>query len=216
MKIILIIIVSLFTFTACDNSQINTVESKTKSEKIILALGDSLTAWYGLPINDSYPSQLESKLKENGYIYRVQNAGVSWDTSAWLLARMDWILEWESPELAILCIGANDAFQGKDTSEIENNIRTIIEKLRSKNIPILLAGMKTPMNLGGEYWRKYEAIFPSLAKEYNLTYMDFFLEWVALKAQLNQDDRIHPTKEWYAIIVENIYTILKKKKLIQK
>jgi acyl-CoA thioesterase-1 len=208
--------VSLFTFTACDNSQINTVESKTKSEKIILALGDSLTAWYGLPINDSYPSQLESKLKENGYIYRVQNAGVSWDTSAWLLARMDWILEWESPELAILCIGANDAFQGKDTSEIENNIRTIIEKLRSKNIPILLAGMKTPMNLGGEYWRKYEAIFPSLAKEYNLTYMDFFLEWVALKAQLNQDDRIHPTKEWYAIIVENIYTILKKKKLIQK
>ncbi len=216
MKIILIIIISLFTITACNNSQINTVESSTKAEKVILALGDSLTAWYWLPINESYPSQLESKLKENGYIYRVQNAGVSRDTSAWLLARMDWILEWELPELAILCIGANDAFQGKDTTEIENNIRTIIEKLRSKNIPILLAGMKTPMNLGGEYWRKYEAIFPSLAKEYNLSYMDFFLQWVALKAHLNQDDRIHPTKEWYTIIVENIYTHLKKNNLIRK
>ncbi|MBP9780221.1 arylesterase [Candidatus Gracilibacteria bacterium] len=216
MKIILIIIISLFTITACNNSQINTVESSTKAEKVILALGDSLTAGYGLPINESYPSQLESKLKENGYIYRVQNAGVSRDTSAGLLARMDWILEGELPELAILCIGANDAFQGKDTTEIENNIRTIIEKLRSKNIPILLAGMKTPMNLGGEYGRKYEAIFPSLAKEYNLSYMDFFLQGVALKAHLNQDDRIHPTKEGYTIIVENIYTHLKKNNLIRK
>ena len=216
MKIILIFIVSLFLFSACGNNPSGREEEVLKVEKVILALGDSLTAWYGLVEWDSYPTQLEKKLKDNTYNYRVQNAWVSWDTTAWLLSRMDWILEWEPPTLAILCIGANDAFQGKDTTEIEKNIRSIIEKLKSKNIPILFAGMKSPLNLGWEYGRKYESIFPTLAREYDLVFMDFFLEWVALKANLNQDDRIHPTKAWYEKIVENIYDILQDNKMIKQ
>lgn len=129
---------------------------------------------------------------------------------------MDWLLEWDTPSLAILCIGANDAFQGKSVEDIEKNIRVIIELLQAKNIPILFAGMKAPLNLGWDYGKKYEAIFPRLAKEYKLTYMPFFLEWVALKADLNQIDRIHPTREGYTIIVENLIEILEDKKLIQK
>jgi len=145
----------------------------------------------------------------------VQNAGISGDTSAGLLSRMDWLLASSDPSantsefsFAILCIGGNDAFQGKSPEDIEKNIRAIIEKLQAKKIPILFAGMKAPLNLGGEYGKQYEAIFPRLAKEYDLVYMDFFLEGVALKANLNQDDRIHPTREGYAIIVENLMKIL--------
>lgn len=204
------------TLVACTKTDMasNTVPV-APIQKTILALWDSLTAGYGLPESDSYPSQLQKKLKEKGYDYQVQNAGISGDTSAGLLSRMDWLLTPSDPStntsefsFAILCIGGNDAFQGKSPEDIEKNIRAIIEKLQAKKIPILFAGMKAPLNLGGEYGKQYEAIFPRLAKEYDLVYMDFFLEGVALKANLNQDDRIHPTREGYAIIVENLMKIL--------
>lgn len=137
---------------------------------------------------------------------------------------MDWILDSTNTSpastseyaLATLCIGGNDAFQGKSPEDIEKNIRAIIEKLQAKKIPILFAGMKAPLNLGGEYGKQYEAIFPRLAKEYKLIYMDFFLRGVALKANLNQDDRIHPTREGYAIVVENLMEILEEEELITK
>jgi acyl-CoA thioesterase I len=129
---------------------------------------------------------------------------------------MEWLLSEETPALAILCIGANDAFQGKSVEDIEKNIRTIIELLQSKNIPILFAGMKAPLNLGGDYGRKYEAMFPRLADEYDLVFMPFFLQGVALKASLNQDDRIHPTREGYTIVVENLLEILEDENLIEK
>ncbi len=216
MKIILTIITSLFLFTSCGSSVPDTVVIPVKTEKTILALGDSLTIWLWLPIEDSYPSQLEAKLREKGYDYKVMNAGISWDTTAGLLSRLDWTLEWEIPSLVILCVGANDAFQGKDTTEIEKNLRQIIEKIQAKNIPILFAGMRAPLNLGGLYGKQYEAIFPRLAKEYDLVYMPFFLEWVALKATLNQDDRIHPNKAGYAIVVENLMEILEDEELVGK
>lgn len=217
MKTVLIFFISIFLLTSCTSSPPETIPTDVpKSEKTILALGDSLTAGYGLPQSDSYPAQLELRLQQEWYQYRLINAWVSWDTSAGLLSRMDWLLEWDTPTLVILCIGANDAFQGKDTRDIEANIRAIIEKVQAKNIPILFAGMKAPLNLGGTYGREYEAIFPKLAKEYNLVYMDFFLEWVALNASLNQDDRIHPNKAWYTIVVDNLMEILEDKDLITK
>jgi acyl-CoA thioesterase-1 len=211
MKSILIIITSLF-LASC--GQLSESAVTTQTEKTIIAIWDSLTAWYGLPISDSYPSQLEEELQKQWYKYRLVNAGISGDTTAWVLSRLDWILEDTTPSLIILCIGANDAFQWKDTSEIEKNLRQIIEKIQIKSIPILFAGMRAPLNLGGEYWKTYEELFPKLAKEYNLAYMKFFLEAVALKAQLNQADRIHPTKEWYAIIVGNLIEIMKSENLI--
>jgi len=216
MKTILIIITSLFLFSACSSREDAVVLNPEKTQKTILALGDSLTAGYGLPITESYPSQLEAKLREKWYTYKLINAGISWDTTAGLLSRLDWALEWDTPSLVILCIGANDAFQGKDTTEIEKNLRQIIEKIQAKKIPILLAGMKAPMNLGIEYSKKYESLFPKLAKEYNLVYMPFFLEWVALKANLNQDDRIHPNKAGYTIVVENLMEILEGEELLKK
>ena len=210
-------LISTLILASCGQTPtVNTPTDTPASEKVILALGDSLTAGYGLPVSDSYPSQLETLLVSKWYNYTLQNAWVSGDTSAGLLARMDWLLEWDTPSLAILCIGANDAFQGKSPADIDANIRAIIQKLQSKNIPILFAGMKAPLNLGGAYGKEYEAIFPRLAKEYDLVYMDFFLDGVALKASLNQDDRIHPTRAWYAIVVDNLMEILEDEDLIQK
>jgi acyl-CoA thioesterase I len=148
--------------------------------------------------------------------YKLINAGISWDTTAGLLSRLDWALEWDTPSLVILCIGANDAFQGKDTTEIEKNLRQIIEKIQAKEIPILLAGMRAPLNLGIEYSKKYESLFPKLAKEYKLVFMPFFLEWVALKAQYNQDDRIHPNKAGYTIVVDNLMEILEGEGMVGK
>lgn len=182
----------------------------------ILALGDSLTAWYGLPEAESYPSQLQKLLKDKSYNYRIINAWISWDTSAWLLSRIDWVLEGNNPSVAILCIGANDAFQGKSIEDIESNIRTIIERLKSKKIPILFAGMKAPLNLGDKYWESYEALFPRLADEYNLPYIPFLLQGVALKPEFNQEDRIHPTASWYAIVADTVYNALITNKLISK
>jgi acyl-CoA thioesterase-1 len=222
---IFLLLVSLLLLS-CSPDQETILQDKKKSPvHTILALGDSLTIGLWLPIEDSYPSQLEVKLREKWYDYKIINAGISWDTTAGLLSRLDWVLEgFGSPDkggtgglaFIILCIGANDAFQWKDPTEIESNIRAIIEKLQAKNIPILFAGMKAPLNLWGEYGKRYEAIFPKLAKEYDLHYMDFFLEWVALKAQYNQDDRIHPTKEGYTIVVENLMEILEGEKLVRK
>lgn len=220
-----ILLISLSLLVSCGTTSTPEDSQTGKTEKTILALGDSLTAWYGLPVIDSYPSQLEARLREKWYDYRLMNAGISWDTTAGLLSRLDWVLEGVSPpdkggqggfSLVILCVGANDAFQGKDTLEIEKNLRQIIEKIQAKKIPILFAGMRAPLNLGGAYGKQYEAIFPKLAKEYNLVYMDWFLKWVALKANLNQEDRIHPTKEGYAIVVENLMEILEGEELVGK
>lgn len=218
MKYISLLFIFLSFLMASCSSNSDTSEQTTweKVTHTILALGDSLTAWYGLPADQSYPAQLEAGLKTAGYQYALQNAWISWDTTSQVLARLDWLLEWQKFDLVILCIWANDAFQGKNTDDIEKNLRTILEKIKAKNISILFAGMRAPLNLGGEYGKRYEAIFPKLAKEYNLVFMPFFLEWVALKANLNQDDRIHPTREGYAIIVENLMEILEEENLIKK
>ncbi len=218
-----ICLISLTLLVSCGTTSTPVPPQSENTQKTILALGDSLTAWYGLPVTDSYPSQLQARLREKGYNYTLQNAWVSGDTSAGLLSRIDWLLEGMSPAgtggqggfaLAILCIGANDAFQWKDPTEIESNIRAIIEKLQAKNIPILFAGMRAPLNLWGQYGKRYEAIFPKLAKEYDLVYMDWFLDWVALKANLNLDDRIHPNRAGYTIVVNNLMEILEGEDLV--
>ncbi len=215
LTISLLIVISAL-LSSCETREVIRERAPLVEMPTILALGDSVTAGYGLIESDSYPSQLQTLLWQRWYSYRVQNAWVSGDMTAGLLARMDWLLEWDIPALAILCIGANDAFQWKETRDIETNIRSIIEKLKAKKIPILLAGMRAPLNLGGEYGKQYEAIFPRLAKEYDLPFMPFLLEWVALQSSLNQDDRIHPNRAWYTIVAENLMRILEKEKLIAK
>lgn len=215
MKYIFLILLPILLIS-CSQGVVDIPVVTDKTEKVILALGDSLTIWLWLPEWESYPSQLQSRLGFLGYIYRVENAGISGDTTAGLLSRLDWVLEWDSPSLIILCIGANDAFQGKSVADIETNIRAIIEKIQNKKIPILFAGMVAPYNLGAQYRRQYDSLFPRLAKEYGLPFFPFFLEWVALKWTLNQDDRIHPNKAGYTIIVTNLIQILERENLIKK
>jgi len=206
----------MFLTSCVGDTNIPTQKPNTSTSGIILALGDSLTIGYWLPEAESYPAQLEKRLKDMWYNYTVQNAGISWDTSAGLLSRIDWIIADETPVLAILCIGANDAFQWKNVDDIEKNIRGIIEKLRAKDIPILLVGMKAPFNLWKTYRDQYDNMFPKLAEEYKLVFMPFLLEWVALDPKLNQDDQIHPTRAGYKVVVDNMLSILEKNTLLHK
>lgn len=209
MKKILLLLIPIFFLFSCTNSSSSVpVITESGSTKTILAIGDSLTIWYGLPLEESYPSQLEKKLKELWYLYVVQNAGISGDTSAWLLSRIDWILDGQSPDLIILCIGANDALQWKSVDDMEKNIRTIIGKIQAKKIPILFVGMRAPFNLGNEYRKQFDGTYQKIADEYKLPFMPFFLDGVALNQKYNQDDRIHPNREWYWIIVSNIIKFL--------
>jgi acyl-CoA thioesterase I len=214
MKIFLLSL-SIFVLAACQSGVNRDSDTSAQSaSKTIIALGDSLTLGYGLPDEESYPSQLTARLRKDGYDYSVQNAGISGDTTAGLLSRIDWTLEGENPALIILAIGSNDAFQWKSVTDIEKNIRLIIEKIQAKNIPILFSGMKAPLNLWEEYRTSYEDIFPRLAREYSLSYMPFLLEGVAMQPDLNQSDRIHPNAAGYAKVVDILMEALVRFDLI--
>lgn len=174
-----------------------------ESEKVILALGDSLTAGYGLSKQDSFPTQLETALSENGHKVRVINAGVSGDTSAGGLSRLDWLLS-EKPDLLLLELGANDGLRALAPTETKTNLAKIIKKAKAANIPVLLAGMLAPPNMGRDYGADFNAIYPELAKQYDVVFYPFFLEGVAGDPTLNQGDGMHPTAEGVSIIVDRL------------
>lgn len=176
---------------------------------IILALGDSLTAGYGLADPaDSYPSQLERKLAAEGYNYRVVNAGASGATTAGLLESLDWSLA-EQPEIAIVVIGGNDMLRGLPVNQARENIRATLQQLRDAGVQkIVLGGMQATASLGPVYGREFAGMYPELAEEFGAELMPFFLQGVALDAQLNQADGIHPTGAGYEIIVENLWPYL--------
>lgn len=170
----------------------------------IVALGDSLTAGFGVELTESYPAMLQEKLTEDGLSFRVINAGVSGETSSGTLSRLGWILSQE-PHIVILVIGANDGLRGIDTILVEDNITKIIQQLRENGIVTVLGGMKMVRNLGDEYTRDFDAIYPRLANRFNLIFMPFFLEDVASESALNQADGIHPNEQGYRVITDNIY-----------
>lgn len=174
----------------------------------IVAFGDSLTAGLGVQANDSYPAQLQRKLDDLKYPYRVINAGVSGDTTAGGLRRVPWILN-NKPELVILELGANDGLRGLSIDQTKNNLGQIVKQLREAGAVVVLAGMKLPPNYGEDYTTRFEAIYPALAREYHLPFIPFFLEGVGGASSLNQADGIHPTKEGYEIVVEQVLKVLK-------
>lgn len=173
------------------------------AETRILALGDSLTAGYGLPAEASFPAQLERALKARGHDVRVINAGVSGDTSAGGLARLDWALA-ESPQVAIVELGANDGLRGQDPALMRANLDAILSKLKAKGVRVLLTGMRAPPNLGPDYGRAYDSVFAELAKKHGVAFHPFFLDGVAGQPALNQRDGMHPTEKGVAVIVERI------------
>ncbi len=170
---------------------------------VILALGDSLVAGYGLSRQDSFPARLEAELKARGYDVRVVNGGVSGDTSKAGLGRVDWLFA-EKPDLMLLELGANDGLRGLPPEQTEANLAQIIEKSQSAGVPVLLTGMMAPPNLGREYGAAFNALYPRLAEKYGTAFYPFFLEGVAAEAHLNQDDGMHPNAEGVQVIVERI------------
>ncbi|MFC6855413.1 arylesterase [Marivibrio halodurans] len=170
---------------------------------VILALGDSLTAGYGLSKQDSFPAELERALAEAGTPARVVNAGVSGDTSKGGLSRVDWLLA-EDPDVLLLELGSNDGLRALDPTQTHDNLKAIIEKAEKAGIHVLLAGMMAPPNLGKEYGEDFNAIFPRLAEEHDVTFYPFFLEGVAARPALNQSDGMHPNAEGVDVVVENI------------
>jgi len=174
----------------------------------IVAFGDSLTAGFGVPPEESYPAQLQWKLDQAGYRYRVVNAGVSGDTTAGGLRRLDWVLK-SRPDIVILVLGANDGLRGLDLKETRANLEQIIQRLRAAGVQVVLAGMKLPPNYGADYAERFASLYPELARTYHVAYMPFFLEGVATKTVLNQADGIHPTGAGYRIIVDNMMPVLK-------
>lgn len=184
-----------------------TSPSASDTRPRIVAFGDSLTAGLGVQANESYPAQLQRRLNDLRYPYRVINAGVSGDTTAGGLRRVPWILN-NKPELVILELGANDGLRGLDVDQVKHNLQQIIEQLREAGATVILAGMKLPPNYGQDYTTRFEAIYPALAKEYGLPLIPFFLDGVGGASSLNQADGIHPTTEGYEIIVEQVLKVL--------
>ena len=174
----------------------------------IVAFGDSLTAGFGVQADESYPAQLQRRLDSLGYHYRMINAGVSGDTTAGGLRRVPWILN-SKPELVILELGANDGLRGIPVDQTKSNLRQIIRQLQEAGTTVVLAGMKLPPNYGQDYTTNFEAMYKMLAKEYHLALIPFFLEGVGGSSSLNQADGIHPTKEGYEIIVNQVLKVLK-------
>lgn len=176
----------------------------TGAETRIVALGDSLTAGYGLADTaDAFPSKLEAALEKRGYSVTIENAGVSGDTSTGGRNRLDWSLS-NQPDLVIVELGANDALRGIEPTVTEKNLDAILAELKKRKITTVLAGMRAPRNYGPEYAAEFDAIYPRLAQKHGALLYPFFLEGVALDPKLNQADGIHPTSAGVDIIVQGI------------
>lgn len=173
----------------------------------IVAFGDSLTAGLGVPQEESYPAQLQRRLARAGYDHRVINAGVSGDTTAGGLRRVEWLLK-SKPQIVILELGANDGLRGLDLKQTADNLRQIIRRLQGAGVTVVLTGMKLPSNYGADYTGRFASLYAELARTHRLPYMPFFLEGVAAQSALNQGDGIHPTGDGYRIIVDHLMPVL--------
>jgi len=182
---------------------LSTAAAETEKPLHIVAFGDSLSAGYGLRPKDAFPAQLQRQLKAAGHNVVVSNGAVSGDTTADGLKRLDWAVP-DGTDAVILELGGNDALRGFDPKLTRANLEKIIAALKKRNIPILLAGMKSPANWGDHYSDDFDAIFPDLAHEHALVFYPFFLEGVVFDPKLNLDDGMHPSGKGIAEIVKRI------------
>jgi acyl-CoA thioesterase I len=177
-------------------------------DHVIVALGDSLTAGLGVGADEAYPALLEARLRREGFTYRVVNAGVSGDTSAGGLRRIDWALRL-SPAVVIVALGANDGLRGQSPDALRDNLTRIVERARAAGARVLLAGMRVPPNYGDDYTRAFAAVYPAVARATGAPLAPFLLEGVAGDPRLNQADGIHPTAEGQRRIAERLWPYLK-------
>jgi acyl-CoA thioesterase-1 len=211
-----LIIVALLAVTACRGTAPKeaapitppTPVQPAKSLPKIVAFGDSLTAGYGLPEFASYPALLQKKLEADGFSYEVVNAGVSGETSAGGVRRIDWAMEGDV-KIVILELGANDILRGQPVAEMKKNLAAIIERAKARGSMVLLAGMEAPTNSGNDYRQGVHDVYRSLAREYRVPLIPFFLDGVAANDSLNQRDGIHPNEEGTKIVTETVYRSLR-------
>jgi acyl-CoA thioesterase-1 len=173
----------------------------------IVAFGDSLTAGFGLKANEAFPAQLEEALKKRGHDVMIVNAGVSGDTSAGGLARLDWSIS-DGTDAVILILGANDMLRGLDPAQTRKSLDDAIRRLKARKIDVLLGGMRAAPNLGADYARQFDSIYAELAKEHDILIYPFFLDGVAGQRDLNLNDGIHPTAKGVSLVVERILPVV--------
>ena len=180
---------------------------KTQSKPRIVFLGDSLTAGLNLPAAESYPALLQRKLDAKGYRYEVVNAGVSGDTSAGGLRRLDWSLDGDV-KILVVALGANDGLRGLSPQDLKSNLATILDRAVQKGITVILAGMEAPPNYGPDYTRQFRGVYTELAKKYKVRFLPFLLQGVAGISALNQADGVHPNARGAQIIADLVWGAL--------
>jgi acyl-CoA thioesterase I len=180
------------------------VASAGSGERVVVALGDSLTAGLGVAAEEAWPALVDARLRREGYPYRVLNAGVSGDTTAGGLRRVDWVLR-SRPEVAVVALGANDGLRGLGTNVMEANLIAIVDRLRAGGARVLVVGMEVPPNYGAAYARAFRGVFADVARRTGAALIPFLLDGVAADPRLNQADGIHPNAAGHRAIAERIW-----------
>jgi len=176
-------------------------------DRVLVALGDSLTAGFGVAPEAAWPALVQARLAREGYSYRVVNAGVSGDTTAGALRRVDWVLR-ARPEIVVVALGANDGLRGQPVEAMRANLAEIVRRLQAAGVRVLLAGMRLPPNYGAEYTRAFTEAFAEVARRARVPLMPFLLDTVAADPRLNQPDGIHPNAEGHRLVAERVWPYL--------
>ena len=183
--------------------------SDETERKTIVVLGDSIAAGYGVEPSEAFPSLLQERIDQKKLPYEIVNAGVSGDTTASGVRRMPWLLR-RKMDVLLIELGGNDGLRGIAPRETQSNLEKIIDLAREKNpeVKIVLAGMQMPQNMGADYTSQFKEVFPAIAKEKKIRLIPFVLEGVGGKADLNQEDRIHPNPAGHRIVADNVWGVL--------
>jgi acyl-CoA thioesterase-1 len=182
--------------------------AQSEPSAVIVALGDSLTAGFGVAPDEAFPSRIAERLRREGYEYRVVNAGVSGDTSAGGRRRVDWVLR-ARPEIVIVALGANDGLRGQSPVALQDNLEAIVRRAQAAGARVLLAGMRVPSNYGEPFTREFAAAYQAVARRTGAPLVPFLLDGVAANPSLNQADGIHPNAEGHRIIADRLWPHLR-------
>lgn len=195
------------TASTSGTSPVGKSANPTTTRPRIVFLGDSLTAGLGLPVDQSYPSLIQRRMDDGGYRYDVVNAGVSGDTSAGGLRRLEWSLDGDV-QVLLVALGGNDALRGLPASDLKKNLVSVVEAARARGITVVLAGMEAPPNNGGEYTKQFHDVYVDVARRHNVRLIPFLLDGVAGDPSLNQADGIHPNTRGAQIVADLVWRSL--------
>ena len=177
-------------------------------DRVIVVLGDSLTAGLGVDAEEAYPALLQTRLRREGFAYRIVNAGVSGDTTAGAVRRLDWVLR-AHPAIVVVALGANDGLRGLPVTAMRDNLVLIVTRLQASGARVLLAGMRLPPNYGEAYTREFAEAFRAVARQTSVPLVPFLLEGVAGDARLNQADGIHPNAAGQRVVAERLWPAIR-------